>query len=56
METLTTETKYKVKIFDIRTTTIRKGEVQYEGEIAVHNTRKVFMPLLHRFDAADLRR
>lgn len=45
METLSTETIYKGKIFDIRIYEISEGEVEYKREIVVHKGSAVVIPV-----------
>lgn len=44
-ETLSTETIFKGRIFDIRVDTIREGEVEYKREIVVHQGSAVIVPV-----------
>jgi len=44
-ETLSTETVYKGKIFDIRIDEIRDGEIEYKREIVVHKGSCVVIPV-----------
>lgn len=45
METLSTESIYKGKVFDIRIDEIREGDVEYKREIVVHKGSAVIVPL-----------
>lgn len=45
METLSSETIYKGKIFDIRIDEIREGDVEYKREIVVHKGSAVVIPV-----------
>jgi ADP-ribose pyrophosphatase len=44
-ETLSTETIYKGKVFDIRIDEIREGDVEYKREIVVHKGSAVIIPV-----------
>ncbi len=45
METLSTETLYKGKVFDVLLADIREGEVEYQREIITHNGSAVIVPV-----------
>ncbi len=45
METLSTETIYEGKVFNIRIDKIREGEVEYKREIVVHKGSAVVIPV-----------
>ena len=45
METLSTVTIYKGKIFDIRVDEIREGDIEYKREIVVHKGSVVIIPV-----------
>lgn len=45
MKTLSSETIYKGKIFDIRVDNIREGDVEYKREIVVHKGSAVIVPV-----------
>ena len=45
MQTLSTETIYKGKIFDIRIDEIREGDFEYKREIVVHKGSVVVIPV-----------
>ncbi len=45
METLSTKTIYKGRIFDLRIDEIREGEIEYEREIVVHRGSAVVIPV-----------
>ena len=45
METLSTESIYKGKIFDINIDSIREGDVEYKREIVVHKGSCVVIPV-----------
>lgn len=45
METLSTETLYKGRIFEVRVEGIREGEVEYDREIVVHKGSAVIVPV-----------
>jgi len=44
-ETLSSESRYKGKVFDIRVDTIREGDVEYKREIVVHKGSAVIIPV-----------
>ena len=44
-ETISTDSIYKGKIFDIRVDTIREGEIEYKREIVVHRGSAVIVPV-----------
>ena len=44
-ETLSTETIYKGRVFDIRLDDIREGDAEYKREIVVHKGSAVIVPL-----------
>ena len=44
-ETLSTETIYKGKVFDIRMDEIRDGDIEYKREIVVHKGSAVIIPV-----------
>ena len=44
-QTISTETVFKGKIFDIRIDTIREGELEYKREIVVHQGSAVVVPV-----------
>jgi ADP-ribose pyrophosphatase len=44
-ETLSTETVYKGKVFDIRVDEIREGDARYKREIVVHKGSAVIVPV-----------
>ncbi|HEV8592941.1 MAG TPA: NUDIX hydrolase [Pyrinomonadaceae bacterium] len=44
-ETLSSETIYKGKVFDIRVDEIREGDVEYKREIVVHKGSAVIVPV-----------
>jgi len=44
-ETLSSESRYKGKVFDIRVDTIREGGVEYKREIVVHKGSAVIIPV-----------
>lgn len=45
METLSTKSIYKGRIFDIRIDEIREGDVEYKREIVVHKGSAVIIPM-----------
>jgi ADP-ribose pyrophosphatase len=45
MDLLSSETKYKGKVFDIRVDEIREGDVEYKREIVVHRGSAVILPV-----------
>lgn len=45
METLSSESIYKGKVFDIRIDEIREGDVEYKREIVVHKGSAVVIPV-----------
>jgi ADP-ribose pyrophosphatase len=45
MDILSSETKYKGKVFDIRVDEIREGDVEYKREIVVHRGSAVILPV-----------
>jgi len=45
MQTLSSETIYKGRIFDIRVDEIREGEIEYKREIVVHKGSAVIVPV-----------
>lgn len=45
METLSSETIYKGRVFDIRIDEIREGDVEYKREIVVHKGSVVIVPV-----------
>ncbi len=44
-ETVSSESVYKGRIFDIRIDTIREGEVEYQREVVVHRGSAVIVPV-----------
>src|SRR5688572_19557914 len=44
-ETISTETAYKGKVFDIRIDEIREGDITYNREIVVHKGSAVVIPV-----------
>lgn len=44
-ETISTETIYKGRIFDIRVDEISEGEIEYKREVVVHNGSAVIVPV-----------
>lgn len=44
-QTLSTQTLFKGRVFDIRVDTIREGDVEYKREIVVHAGSSVIVPL-----------
>lgn len=44
-ETVTTETIYRGKIFDVRRDTIREGEAEYQRDVVVHPGSAVIVPV-----------
>ena len=44
-ETLSSETVYKGRIFDVRVDTIREGDIEYKREIVAHRGSAVIVPL-----------
>ncbi len=55
LETLTSETIYTGKIFDIRIDEIREGDVEYKREIVVHKGSAVVIPVFDDGTAALVR-
>jgi ADP-ribose pyrophosphatase len=45
METLSSKTIYKGKVFDVRVDEIREGDVEYKREIVVHRGSAVILPV-----------
>ena len=45
MKTLSSETIYKGKIFDVRVDAVREGDVEYERDIVVHSGSCVIVPV-----------
>src|SRR5215204_440816 len=54
-ETLSTETIYKGKVFDIRMDEIRDGDIEYKREIVVHKGSCVVIPVFEDGTAALVR-
>ncbi len=54
-ETLSSETIYKGKVFDIRVDEIRDGDVEYSREIVVHRGSAVIVPVFDDGTAALVR-
>src|SRR5215204_1498506 len=54
-ETLSTETIYKGKVFDIRMDEIRDGDIEYSREIVVHKGSAVIIPVFEDGTAALVR-
>lgn len=44
-ETISTETIFKGRVFDVRVDAVREGEVEYERDIVVHKGSAVIVPL-----------
>lgn len=44
-ETISTESIYKGRIFDVRLDTIREGDVEYQREVVVHRGSAVIVPV-----------
>jgi len=44
-ETISSETAYKGKVFDVRVDKIREGDVEYKREIVVHRGSAVILPV-----------
>ena len=44
-QTLSTDTIFKGRVFDIRVDTIREGDIEYKREIVVHQGSAVIVPL-----------
>jgi ADP-ribose pyrophosphatase len=45
MKTISSETIYKGKIFDVRVDAVREGDVEYEREVVVHSGSCVIVPV-----------